>query len=232
MVDKNIFRPSLKGTFQPSCGLQRQLCHHCEMGAAHSRRCSKVANSAKRKSQSKEKGNILYFWAFWIIFITICPKFSLFALSLFCVVDTGGYLILTLRDDKIIVANADCSVLNIIKTQARKHCLVTMEGWSREMTYYFKIDPACKYAMIQVNLIISLYCLNILLQFVAETLMCLYKVNWTPLTPINVSGAKEKITNKSKNSTHVAICFIKNDEEILLNSPYSSDWCLCIESYR
>ena len=62
--------------------------------------------------------------------------------------------------------------------------------------------------------------------------MCLYKVSWTPLTPINVSGAKEKITNKSKNSTHVAICFIKNDEEILLNSPYSSDWCLCIESYR
>ena len=128
------------------------------MGAAQSRRCSKVANSAKRKSQSKEKGNILYFWAFLIIFIAICPKFPLFALSLFCVVViTGGYLILTLRDDKIIVANADCSVLNIIKTQARKHCLVTMEGWSKEMTYYFKIDPACKYAMIQVNLTTLLY---------------------------------------------------------------------------
>ena len=72
----------------------------------------------------------------------------------------------------------------------------------------------------------------IIFKFVAETLMCLYKVSWTPLTPINVSGAAEKITNKSGNSTHVAICFIKNDEEILLNSPYSSDWCLCIESYR
>ena len=81
-----------------------------------------------------------------------------------------------------------------------------------------------------VSCIIIFY--HILLQFVAETLMCLYRVSWTPLTPINVSGAKEKITNKSKNSTHVAICFIKNDEEILLNSPYSSDWCLCIESYR
>ena len=51
----------------------------------------------------------------------------------------GGYLILTLKDDKIIVANAESSVLNIIKSQVRKHCLVRMEGWSKEMTYYFKI---------------------------------------------------------------------------------------------
>ena len=72
----------------------------------------------------------------------------------------------------------------------------------------------------------------IVVQFVADTLMCLYKVNWSPLSPINVSsGGREGITNKSKKSTHVAICFIKDDEEITQNSDLRSD-CLCIESYR
>ena len=36
------------------------------------------------------------------------------------------------------------------RAQLRRHCTVSREGWLRDVTYYFKIDRPCKYAIIQV----------------------------------------------------------------------------------
>ena len=41
---------------------------------------------------------------------------------------------MTLKDDKIIVANADTKVLAQLSTVVRKHLNVIKEGWIREVT--------------------------------------------------------------------------------------------------
>ena len=39
---------------------------------------------------------------------------------------------MSLKNDKIILANAEKSALNVIKSLVRRHCVVTREGWLRQ----------------------------------------------------------------------------------------------------
>ena len=39
---------------------------------------------------------------------------------------------MSLKNDKIILANAEKSALNVIKILVRRHCVVTREGWLRQ----------------------------------------------------------------------------------------------------
>ena len=41
---------------------------------------------------------------------------------------------MTLKDDKIIVANADISILNLLTGIIKRHVQVSREGWLREVS--------------------------------------------------------------------------------------------------
>jgi len=131
----------------------------------------------------------------------------------------NGYIILTLKEEKIIVANADTNILNLLNTVVKRHVNVIREGWVREMTYFYKMNECGRHTMIQL---------------VADSLMILYKSGWQPLTPINVASKskKQKMSRSAKTLSQVAICFVKNEDLLSTSSDTTNDGCLCIETYR
>ena len=140
------------------------------MGATNSaRRLSKpvTAKNKTKNGAAGDKGELLIFMGIfyvkYLLFIYCLLIFSSYPYPLFW----GGYLIVTLKDDKIIVANADISILNLLTGIIKRHVQVSREGWLREvslqswsclwvknafkMTYYYKMNEAGRHTMIQVR---------------------------------------------------------------------------------
>ena len=49
----------------------------------------------------------------------------------------GGYFILSLKNDKIKIVNADSSEITLLNQIIRKHIKILSEGWERHMTWAF-----------------------------------------------------------------------------------------------
>ena len=97
---------------------------HIEMGAANShRRLSKpiTGKMGKRKSIPDEKGKYQD---------KICGNICL----IIAASGSHGYIILTLKEEKIVVANADSTILNLLNTIIKRHVHVIREGWLREVS--------------------------------------------------------------------------------------------------
>ena len=107
------------------------------MGATNSaRRLSKpvTAKNKNKTGAAGDKGELLIFMGIfyvkYLLFIYCLLIFSSYPYPLF----SGGYLIVTLKDDKIIVANADISILNLLTGIIKRHVQVSREGWLREVS--------------------------------------------------------------------------------------------------
>ena len=135
-----------------------------------------------------------------------------------------GYFILSMREDKIKVVNAESSELKLVTMLIRRHCKIVKEGWDRHLTYSYKLKVSGRHCMIQL---------------VADTLLCLYKAGWQPMTPVDVGIQKHK--HNLVNQT--AICFRKFREcgqefgstDLLLGPKglgIEENCCLCLETYR
>ena len=49
----------------------------------------------------------------------------------------GGYFILSLKNEKIKVVNADSSEITLINQIIRKHTRILSEGWEKHMTWAY-----------------------------------------------------------------------------------------------
>ena len=125
------------------------------------------------------------------------------------------YFILTLKEDKVKVVNAGSAELKLVARLVKKHCRVVKEGWAKYLTYSYSVRESGRHCMIQL---------------VADTLLCLYKTGWQPMTPIEVG-----IQKPEKHQT--AVCFRRlRDTSEAGSSEYKDraseeDSCLCLETY-
>ena len=132
--------------------------------------------------------------------------------------DTGEtsrsqYFIISLKEERIQVVNANNTELKMISLIVRANCSVSKESWVKDMTYAFKFRKTDKHCMIHL---------------VAKTLLSLYEAGWDPLTPVDMGGNK-----REKQTT---ICFRRRQESSTLShTPHSSNSeapCLCLETYH
>ena len=136
----------------------------------------------------------------------------------------SGYFILSLREDKVKVVNAESSELKLLTMLIRRHCKIVKEGWDRHLTYSYKLKVSGRHCMIQL---------------VADTLLCLYRAGWQPMTPIDVGLQKYQ---KKCVGHQTAICFRKRESkeefvstDLLSQSTGSGteeNSCLCLETYQ
>lgn len=132
----------------------------------------------------------------------------------------SGYFIMSLKEDKIKVVNAESSELKLLTILIRRHCKIVKEGWDRHLTYSYKLKVSGRHCMIQL---------------VADTLLCLYKAGWQPMTPIDVVMQKHE-------GHQTDICFRrgKDKEELgssdllslIKGSETQENSCLCLETYQ
>ena len=59
---------------------------------------------------------------------------------------------MTLKEEKIIVANADTNILNLLNTIIKRHINVIREGWVREVTKCQHVDVNCFLLFIVIKL--------------------------------------------------------------------------------
>ena len=71
------------------------------------------------------------------------------------------------------VVNADPAELKLLSQLVGRHCRVVREGWTRNLTYSYKLRGASWHTIIPL---------------VAATLVTLYQAGWEPMTPIERSG--------------------------------------------
>ena len=125
------------------------------------------------------------------------------------------YFILSLKGDKIKVVNADSSELKLLTILIKRHCKIVKEGWAKHLTYSYKFRVSGRHCMIRL---------------VADTLLCLYRSGWQPMTPIDVGM-------QSHEQHQTAICFQRGKGKAELGSSdllshSKEDSCLCLETYQ
>ena len=134
-----------------------------------------------------------------------------------------GYFIISMREDKIKVVNAESTELRLVTGLIRRHCTIVKEGWDRHLTYSYKMRVSGRHCLIQL---------------VADTLLCLYKAGWQPMTPVDMGRHKQKHNQSLTN--HTAICFRRckdpttqlGSTDLLLAQASEEQSCLCLETYK
>jgi len=128
---------------------------------------------------------------------------------------TKGYIILSIRGDKIKVVNGEKPELNLLSQVIKRHCVIVSEGWERHLTWSFHLAAAGRLLRIQI---------------VADILVSLFQNGWEPMNPVD-SGLHVKEANKK--GPQVTICFkMKEDfmESDMSLKPVEAS-CLCLETY-
>jgi len=155
------------------------------MGAAHSRKGAGPANVKKLKFGSNNPA------------------------------PSKGYIILSLKGNRIKVVNGEKSELILLGQIIRKHTSILREGWERHLTWSYSLGTTTRPCKIQI---------------VADILISLFQNGWEPMTPVD-GGLHMK--EKNKNGPQMTMCFkVKDDVSQQSDSDRHLDAsCLCLETY-
>ena len=131
-----------------------------------------------------------------------------------------GYLILSIRGDKIKVVNGETPELNLLSQVIKRHTVILSEGWERHLTWSFHLADSERLLKIQIA---------------ADILVSLFQNGWEPMNPVD-SGLH--VQEASRKGPQVTICF-KIKEDLIDTTKSSSAMslrpveasCLCLETY-
>jgi len=135
---------------------------------------------------------------------------------------SNGYFLLTFKNDKIKVVNAEPSEISLLGTIIKRHSKILKESWDQNMSYTFRILDGGRQKTIQM---------------VADSLLTFYQNGWHPMAPVDLGSKKRAKIHHSLEAT----VMLKKKEDTV-SSRYSvlsctgsskdfGDSCLCLEIY-
>ena len=100
---------------------------------------------------------------------------------------TKGYIILSLKGDKIKVVNGETPELTLLSQIIKQHSMILSEGWERHLTWSYHLATSGRICRIQI---------------VADILVSLFQNGWEPMTPVD-GGLHERDKQKWTSSDYL-----------------------------